>query len=44
MWTPTTAETTNDQIDSQTWDVTAKLIELGHTFAAQDKINIGINL
>jgi hypothetical protein len=44
MWTPTTAETTNDQIDSQTWDVTAKLIfELGHTFAAQDKINIGIN-
>ncbi|MGO4765706.1 hypothetical protein AB4120_24510 [Cupriavidus sp. 2KB_3] len=26
MWTPTTAETTNEQIDSQTWDVTAKLM------------------
>lgn len=44
VWTPTTVETTNAQIDAQTWDVTATInFESGHTFAPQDQISIGIN-
>ncbi|WP_454766664.1 hypothetical protein [Cupriavidus campinensis] len=44
IWAPTTAETANTQIDSQTWAVTANLnFEAPHTFAPQDKISIGIN-
>jgi len=43
-WMAHTAATENDRIDSQTWDVEAKVIfESAHTFVAQDTIKIGIN-
>jgi len=43
-WAPTTAETTNAQIDSELYNVTAKVnVETPHTFVAADRISIGIN-
>lgn len=43
-WVPSTTATENDRIDSQSWDVEAKInFEAPHAFASQDRINIGIN-
>ena len=43
-WVATVAETENSRIDSNTWDVEAKVnFETAHTFVAQDTIKIGIN-
>ncbi|RZT41855.1 hypothetical protein [Cupriavidus agavae] len=43
-WTPTTAETANQQVDGQNWNVQAE-IEFGnsYSFVSTDKVMIGIN-
>lgn len=43
-WRATTARTQNDQIDGQHWNVEAEVgLESAYTFAATDKVQIGIN-